>query len=315
MDGVFMEKPIIPPFFALIIGVVAVSTSAIFVKLASSPAPIVATYRLVAAVLLMLPFVLFHKDSLLQVKQMTAKQWGLGILSGFFLASHFLLWFESLHYTSVASSTVLVSLQPLFSFIGGYLVYKERISGLGILGGIIAIGGCFIIGWGDFQFGGTALFGDFLALLGALTVTLYFLIGQHVRKSLSLRTYTFIVYAVSALFLLLYSVSASYPLTDFPASDWIWFLSLAVIPTFLGHSIFNWVIKWLSTTTISMSILGEAVGSSILAYFILGETITIPQWIGGSVILAGIYIFIRYNSHSKGAADHESNSKTPEQIA
>ncbi|MCK9906986.1 DMT family transporter, partial [Frankia sp. Cpl3] len=93
----------------------------------------------------------------------------------------FLLWFESLRYTSVASSTVLVTLQPLFAFIGGYFLFKERVSALALSGSLLAITGSFVIGWGDFQVGGTALWGDALALLGAMTVTGYWLIGQYVR--------------------------------------------------------------------------------------------------------------------------------------
>lgn len=306
-----MEKPSFPPYLALVIGVVAVSTSAIFVKLASAPPAIIATYRLIFSVLLTLPFLLFTKGVFQEIRSLQWKQWGWGLLSGAFLASHFVLWFESLNYTSVASSTVLVTLQPLFAFIGGYFFFKERVSGIGILGGLLAIGGSFVIGWGDFQVGGKALFGDILALLGALTVTAYWLIGQHIRRDVSMLTYTLLVYSTSSLFLLLYDGLMGYPLYGYPASDWGWFFCLALIPTLLGHTIFNWVIKWLNTSTISMSILGEPIGTAILAYFILGEIVTLPQYIGGAIILAGIYLFIRFNSTSKGetidgSATHEA---------
>lgn len=301
-----MERPIIPPYLALLIGVIAVSTSAIFVKLATAPPAIIATYRLVFSVLLTLPFLFFTKGVFPEIVRLRAKQWGLISLSGLFLASHFVLWFESLRFTSVASSTVLVTLQPLFAFVGGYFFFKEKVSFLGIVGGFIAILGSFVIGWGDFQVGGDALFGDILALLGAATVTAYWLIGQHIRKDVTMLTYTLLVYSTCSVFLLVYDLIMAYPLVGYPLSDWGWFFCLALIPTLLGHTIFNWVIKWLNTSIISMSILGEPIGTSILAYFILGERVTGPQYLGGAIILVGIYLFIRFNAATKGDSSNGS---------
>ncbi len=310
-----MQKPAFPPYLALLIGVIAVSTSAIFVKLASAPAPIIATYRLLLSVLLTLPMLIWTRGAVGEIKQMSGKQWLLSLLSGAFLASHFLLWFESLRYTSVASSTVLVTLQPLFAFVGGYFLFGEKVAKLGLAGGLLAIIGSFVIGWGDFRVGGSALFGDILALLGALTVTIYWLIGQYVRQGLSLVSYTLVVYFASTVCLLVYDLVLGYPLTGYPLTDWGWFFCLALIPTILGHSIFNWVIKWLNTSTISMSILGEPIGTSILAYFLLGEIVTVPQWIGGLIILAGIFLFIRYNNREKGANAYESNTESSKKPA
>lgn len=303
-----MERPSFPPYLALLIGVIAVSTSAIFVKLASAPPAVIATYRLLFSVLLTIPFLLFTKGVFPEIRRLRLKQWGLGLLSGAFLASHFVLWFESLRFTSVASSTVLVTLQPLFAFVGGYFFFQERINGIGLSGGFLAIAGSFVIGWGDFRVGGEALFGDILALLGAMTVTAYWLIGQYVRRDVSMLSYTLLVYSTSSLFLLLYDLVMGYPLHGYPLHDWGWFFCLALIPTLLGHTIFNWVIKWLNTSTISMSILGEPVGTSILAYFILGEKVTLPQYLGGAIILFGIFLFIRFNSTTKGAASNEPSA-------
>ncbi|RNB89538.1 DMT family transporter [Brevibacillus fluminis] len=304
------QKPAFSPYLALLIGVIAVSTSAIFVKLSSAPAPITATYRLAFSVLLTIPMLFWSKGIFREILRMNRKQWLLSFLSGAFLASHFLLWFESLNYTSVASSTVLVTLQPIFAFIGGYFFFGERISKLGLCGGFLAIAGSFVIGWGDFRVGGMAFFGDVLALLGALTVTVYWLIGQYVRQGLSLTAYTLVVYSASTIFLFAYDASLGIKLTGYPNSDWLWFFCLALIPTLLGHSIFNWVIKWLNTSTISMGILGEPVGTSILAYFILGETITVPQWVGGAIILFGIFLFVQTNKMTKGATANEPTNES-----
>ncbi|HZG15780.1 MAG TPA: DMT family transporter [Candidatus Bathyarchaeia archaeon] len=310
-----MNRPSFPPYLALLIGVIAISTSAIFVKLSSAPAPIIATYRLLFSALLTLPLLFWTRGVGQEIVRMTKRQWLLVICSGAFLASHFLLWFESLQYTSVASSTVLVTLQPLFAFIGGYFLFQERLRLLAISGGILAIAGSFIIGWGDFQVGGMALWGDILALLGAMTVTGYFLIGQYVRQAMSLTAYTLVVYTITTLFLVGYDLLLGYPLVGYPAADWGWFFCLALFPTLLGHSIFNWAIKWLSASTISMSILGEPIGTAILAYFILGEVLTIPQWIGGGVILLGIFLFIRFNQPVKGGEVDEPALSTTEKPA
>ncbi|WJQ83006.1 DMT family transporter [Brevibacillus brevis] len=310
-----LEKPLFPPYLALLIGVIAISSSAIFVKLSDAPAPIIATYRLIFSVLLTLPFLFWNRGALTEIGAISKKVWLLCILSGTFLASHFLLWFESLNYTSVASSTVLVTLQPLFAFIGGYFFFGEKVRFLALSGGLLAIAGSFVIGWGDFQVGGMALWGDFLALMGAVTVTGYWLVGQYVRQHMSSFAYTLVVYTATSVILVAYDLALGYSLVGYPAADWGWFFCLALFPTLLGHSIFNWIIKWLNTTTISMGILGEPIGTAILAYFILGEVVTPPQWIGGLIIIAGIYVFIRFNQPAKGVSSIEQATGEPQKLA
>ncbi|OUQ88854.1 EamA family transporter [Brevibacillus brevis] len=310
-----LEKPLFPPYLALLIGVIAISSSAIFVKLSDAPAPIIATYRLIFSVLLTLPFLFWNRGALAEIGEMSKKVWLLCILSGAFLASHFLLWFESLNYTSVASSTVLVTLQPLFAFIGGYFFFGEKVRFLALSGGLLAIAGSFVIGWGDFQVGGMALWGDFLALMGAVTVTGYWLVGQYVRQHMSSFAYTLVVYTATSVILVAYDLALGYSLVGYPTADWGWFFCLALFPTLLGHSIFNWIIKWLNTTTISMGILGEPIGTAILAYFILGEVVTPPQWIGGLIIIAGIYVFIRFNQPAKGVSSIEQATGEAQKLA
>lgn len=279
------------PYIAVIIGVIAVSTSAILVKLASeAPAGIIAFYRMLFAVIMMAPLILFKYKN--ELKNIQKQDWLLATLSGVFLACHFILWFESLNYTSVASSVVLVSLQPVFAFIGTYLFFGERFSIAAIISMFITIVGSLILGWGDFQISGLALFGDILALLGAITVTGYFLLGQRLRRRLTLTTYTFIVYSISALTLLLYNVFLGNNFVSYSFDTWGLFIALAIIPTFLGHSLFNWALKWLSTSTISMAIVFEPIGASILAYFILDEVVTPSQWLGGTIIIFGLFLFI-----------------------
>lgn len=279
-------------YTALFFGVFALSTSAIFVKLAESPAAITAFYRMFFAAIILLPFLLVSKKNLQELQSLSRKQWGLGLLSGVFLAAHYTLWFESLNYTSVASSTVIVTLQPLFSIVGGYYVFKERIGKGAILGCFIAILGSMVIGWQDFQISGQAVIGDILAFIAAGLITAYFFIGQYVRKTLSLVPYSIIGYASSALFLSIFAFSKQVSFIDYSLHTWWSFFGLALIATIFGQTIFNWLLKWMSTTVISMSILGEVIGTCILAYFILDEVVSLKQGIGIFLILSGLALFI-----------------------
>lgn len=286
-----MKQPKINPYFVIAIGVVSVSSSAIFVKLATAESAIIAFYRLMISVLLMLPlFLMKYRMELTKVKKM---DWLLASTAGIFLAFHFILWFESLTYTSVASSTVLVTLQPIFAFAGAYFFYKERFSVKAILSGVVAVLGSLLISWGDFKVSGLALIGDMLAIIACGLITAYLLLGQTVRKRLSSIIYTFIVYSASTITLFIYAWAAGNSFGPYPASDWIYFILLAIFPNLLGHSLFNWSLRWVSTTTISMAILLEPIGAALLAYWLLGETIQWTQAVGGAIILASLMIFLR----------------------
>ncbi|GIN88655.1 membrane protein [Heyndrickxia sporothermodurans] len=285
-----MNSPKINPYFVLVIGVLTVSASAILVKLCTAESGAIAFYRLFFTIIIMLP--VFVMKNVKEIKLITKKDWIFSIISGVCLAFHFILWFESLNYTSVTSSTVLVTLQPLFAFAGTFLFFKEKFTLKAILCGIVAIAGSVVISWGDFKISGMALFGDLLAFIACMLVTAYFLFGQDVRKRLSLMTYTFIVYVISAFVLLLYVLIVGESLVPTNNKDWIYFLLLAILPTLLGHTLFNWTVKWLSTSIISMAILFEPIGASILAFFILKENILLSQILGGTIILISISLFI-----------------------
>lgn len=285
-----METPKINPYIMLAIGVIAVSTSAILVKVANAPSGVIAFYRLLFSVLFMLPVFLLKYVG--ELRLITKRDWIFSIISGIFLAFHFILWFESLNYTSVASSTVLVTLQPLFAFIGAYIFFKEKVSAKAIVSGLLAIFGSIIISWGDFQISGNALFGDILALIACALVTAYLLFGQTVRKRLSLVTYTFVVYTISTVTLFVYVLIKREPLFPYEQSDWIYFILLALVPTLLGHTLFNWSLKWVSTSTISMAILFEPVGATILAFYLLNESVIWTQLLGGGIVIIGITVFL-----------------------
>lgn len=285
-----MEKPAIHPYIPIIIGVISVALSAIFVKLATADAGVIAFYRMFFSVLLMLPiFLVKYRREILTLGK---KDWIFSAIAGVFLAFHFILWFESLNYTSIASSTVLVTLQPIFAFVGTYFFFKERLSFKTILSAVIAITGSVIISWGDFKLSGTAFYGDMLALAGCALITAYLLFGQDVRKRLSLITYTFVVYSISTLTLFFYVLIKGESFGPYSEMDWFWFFMLALIPNLLGHTMFNWAIKWVSTNVISIAILFEPVGAAILAFYIFNETLATSQIIGGVVVIAGILLFV-----------------------
>ncbi|WP_018131585.1 DMT family transporter [Effusibacillus pohliae] len=285
------NRPFFPPYLALVIGILSISSSAIFVKLSASSPGLTAAYRLFFTVMLMIPFMVARRNAFRQsLTGLTGRDYLLCAVSGVMLSFHFIYWFMSFQYTSVASSVVLVSLQPLFTFAGSIWVFKEQLSRNAWLGGLLAIIGSVIIGWGDFTSGPNVLFGDFLALLSAFLVSVYWLIGQHVRARADSAAYTFLVYGISTVTLFAYVLIHDEQLLSPPPLDWLWFLCLAVFPTLLGHSIFNWVIRWIPASILSVGILGEAVGSSILAYFVFGETVSLQQVAGGILLLAGIVL-------------------------
>ncbi|MFC4769359.1 DMT family transporter [Effusibacillus consociatus] len=286
------DKPAFPPYLALLIAVVSVSSSAVFVKLSSSSPGLTASFRLLFTVVLMVPFLLSIRSTVLRsLASLNKRDYWLCLVSGIALAFHFVTWFASFQYTSVASSVVFVSLQPLFTFIGSIWIFKESMSRNSWLGGILAIIGSIVIGWGDFSSGTSILFGDFLALFSAFLVSIYWLIGQHVRTRADSATYTFLVYSISTIALFVYVLSGGGSILSPQPIDWLWFVCLAIFPTLLGHSIFNWVIRWIPASVLSVSILGEAVGSSILAYFVFGEIVSFQQVTGGIVLLTGIVLF------------------------
>ncbi len=278
-------------YMGLVVAVLAMSTSAIFVKVAGAPAAVTAFYRMGFALLALLPTILLRPDGRAELRSLTAKQLGMSLLSGVLLAVHYILWFESLNYTSVASSTVLVTLQPLFTIALSYCILKQRQTKLGLLGCAIAVAGSVIIGWGDFQSGVNALLGDVLALTAAGLIALHFFIGQFARKNTSAAVYSALGYLGGVVFLGGYGALNGLAFTGYSTQTWLCFVGVAMIATMMGQFIFNLLLKWLPATAVSMSILGEPVGTCILAYFILSERISLQQGIGMIIIMAGLSLY------------------------
>jgi len=276
-------------FLLLPIGIIAVSTASIFIKLCDAPALIIATYRMVIASLVLMPYACYKKTG----RGWKKKEMGWLPLSGVFLSLHFAFWIASLKYTSVASSVVLVTTHPIFVGIGAWFFLKEPL-GLNLISGIVlAVLGSGLIGYGDMAISKDAWIGDGLALLGAVTASGYFLVGRKMRKSQDLLSYIFPVYSTAGLVLIILSMVFHKPFFGHSASTYLFLFLLALIPQLIGHTTFNWALKYLPASMVAITILGEPVGSTTLAYFFLGEGLTTWKATGGILILAGILIALK----------------------
>ena len=280
-----MKRSITVP---LIISIIAISFSSIFVKWSHAPATILSMYRMLFASILMIPIVWINQH---EFRKIAKKDWFFLVFSGFFLALHFALWFQSLKLTTVASSTIILALQPLISLIGGFLLFKERTTATALWTMGIATIGAMMIGWGDFRLSQEAILGDILSFLSVIAVVGYLFIGQNIVKKISHWIYSFCVFLFAGIFLTLYNLVTDVEFSGYPLSEWGIFLLLAIVPT-LSHIINNWLLNYVNATTISMSILGEPVGSSALAVLLLGERLVGWQIVGGLLVLLGVFLFL-----------------------
>jgi drug/metabolite transporter (DMT)-like permease len=272
----------------LIISIIAISFAAIFVKWSDAPSSILSMYRMVFATVFIIPIAWKKRATF---KQISKKGWFFLVFSGLFLAMHFALWFESLKLTTVASSTVILALQPVVALIGGFILYKERTSKSALVTMGIAIIGVMMIGWGDIGLGKEAIIGDILSFLCVIAVVCYLLIGQNVVRKLSHWIYSFCVFMFAAIFLAMYNLVLQIDFVGYEKQEWGIFLLLAIFPT-IAHVIFNWLLNYVNSTTISMSVLGEPVGATLLAVLLLGERLVGWQIIGGIFVLTGVFLFL-----------------------
>jgi drug/metabolite transporter (DMT)-like permease len=278
-------------YLILFLGVVGVSFSAILTRFAQAPASVIAFYRLLFAFLMTLPYTLAFQRKYL--KTLTGRELLYSAASGLFLAAHFLTWIKSLELTTIASSTVLVSLQPVFTMILGYLLYREKLPVLSAVGMAVAISGSVVMGISDFQVDRAHLAGDLLALSGGLFASFYMLIGRKLRVTVPAAAYCTMVYGACALSLWLFNFIFAIPLMGVGSHNLLIFLALALICTLGGHSIFNWSLKHLEAVKVSTACLGEPLGATLLAYLLLREIPGQLQLFSGGVIIIGLYLFLR----------------------
>ncbi|MBM4465840.1 MAG: DMT family transporter [Chloroflexi bacterium] len=289
-----MSNPTARPYLGLATGIVAVSFASIFIRLAEAPSLVIAACRLTIASLILAPPALIRARG--ELRALTKEDRGLALLSGLFLGLHFVTWISSLEYTSVASSVVFVSTSPIFVGLASHFLLKERVSRQMFVGIAVSVLGGIIIGYGDFGLGVRELFGDFLAIAGAVAVSVYLLVGRKLRRHLSLLSYIFLVYATAAVFLVILCLATGHSFSGYPRQTYLMLFLLAVVPQIVGHSSYNWALKYLPATFVGVGTLGEPIGSTILAYFILNEIPTLAKIGGGVLILTGIYVSSRAES-------------------
>ena len=287
------KQPVkINPKLMLLVGVLGVSFSSIFIKYSDAPSLVIASYRLGWTVLILLPIVIVKFRDEMQALKKSDVLWC--ALSGFFLAIHFSLWFESLKFTSVASSTVLVNTEAIFAAVGFVLIFKGRIHKIGILAIAITFLGSMTIAINDYNGGSDVLYGDSLALMGALMVAIYTLIGKKQRGHLSTMIYTFLTYCSCFVTLLLLTFVTNTSIYGYGIKEIFLGLLLSVSCTLLGHSVYSWCLKYLSPSFVSSVKLLEPVFASILAFFIYKELPGIFHITGGIVVLGGVYLYSKY---------------------
>ena len=275
-------------YLALGCGILAVSTGAIFARLADAPPLVIAAYRVGLATLVLIPLALWKARA--ELLNLSRREWALAVAAGFFLALHFATWISSLEYTSVANSVVLVNTNPLWVGLLTPLIAREKIQKPVIASILLSVLGGVLIGWGDFASGGQALYGDLLALAGSLGAAVYLLLGRKLRRTLSLLAYITVCYGAAAVCLWTSVLALGLPITGYGSQTVILFWAMALFTQLVGHTSFNWALKWLSAGAVAVSLLGEPIGSTILAYIIFNEGLTGFKIAGGVFILGAIYI-------------------------
>lgn len=295
------------PGLALPIAILAVSSASILIRFAQSEAPslVIASLRIGIASMILAPMALTRYRS--EITALSRSQAILALLSGLFLAAHFAAWISSLEYTTVASSVVFVSTGPLWVALVAPLMLKEQVSRHALYGlGIALLGGAVVglAGTCRWEAGlsctgtvvglkGSALQGNFLALVGAWAVAGYLVIGRKLRAGMSLIPYIFLVYSMSAAVLLIFNLGMGQSLTGYQPITYFWILLLALLPQLIGHSTYNWALRYLPASSVATANLGEPIGSALLAYMILNEKPGILTILGGILILIGIFMTSR----------------------
>jgi len=277
----------------LILAVFSVSWAAILIKLCTAPPLVIAFYRMFMASVILFPLVfLKHFPAL---KQLLSEAPKLSILSGIFLGLHFAFWVTSLFYTSVSSSVVIVATQPVFVALFSLIFLKEKATLLVWLGIILALIGVAIIGGGDFA----NLKGDLLALLGAIMAAAYLTLGRNIRKKYDLIPYIFVAYFVSSIVLAFFIIVFGDSFSPLSLKNLGWFILLAIIPTLIGHSLYNWLLKYVKAYLVGISILGEPIGASIWAFLIFKEVPKTSLYLGAILIILGVVLALAAERRQK----------------
>ncbi len=279
------------PYITLFVGVLAVSFAVVFIRLASAPPLVIAAYRLAIASVVLVPIALTRP--LEGLKRLSRRDVLLVLLSSACIALHFGLWITSLSYTSIASSVILVTCHPAFVATISYFLWGERLNRLAISGIVVALIGVAFINYGGFAFGSKAILGDVLALVAGFSMGAYLIIGGQLRTRIGVLNYLAIIYACSAILLVAASAIFGYRFFGYSSATYLMLVLLGLVPQLIGHSCLNLAVRSMPVAFVSVAILGEPVGATLLGYFILREVPTINEILGGLFVLGGIFMVLR----------------------
>ncbi|MDF2615736.1 MAG: hypothetical protein K0Q47_391 [Sedimentibacter sp.] len=292
-----MEKS--PSKYWILAGTLFTSLSSIIIRYSTAPALVISAYRMLfTCMMLFFPVMLKSRK---EFHEISKKNLILCILSGIFLALHYASWISSIKMTTIANSTVLVACSPMFVALANFVFLKEKPSNKMIIGIVMSLTGTAIIAMGSAGSTQTSMMtGNILAFLGAIFVAGYLVIGGIVRKNLSAGIYVFIVYSVSAVVLFAMCFLSSTPVYPYAPEEFALFFALALFCSILGHTVYNYLVKYFSSTLISVSTLSEPIFASILALIIFREIPSVYTLAGGVIIITGIFYYIMTQNKESG---------------
>ncbi|SIS80363.1 DMT family transporter [Alicyclobacillus vulcanalis] len=275
-------------FALLAVGLVAISFSAIFIAWSTAPAGVIGMYRLWMAAILLVP-IAWRERPRLAVLRRTSGVWAAG---GALLGLHFLFWIESLKLTSVASSLIILALEPVFVWLGERIWRRAPASWVDLVSMAVAVAGAALASAASAGLSRTGALGDVMSLLGTLAVSGYVLVGARARADVPAWTYNVLVFAVGGGFLAAANACLHAPFAGYSARNWGLFLALALVSTVLGHGIFNALLHRVPPTAIAMTVVGEPVVGSLLAALLLHQPIAPLEAVGGAVCLTGVGVYL-----------------------
>lgn len=282
-------------YAGLIASIIAVSFASILVLLCEAPPLTISFYRIFFTTLLVLPLVLFRKKTREELFNLSIVSFISMCIIGVILGSHFALWITSLTKTSVASSVVLVTAHPVLVAPVSWYFLKEKLRPINALGIAFSVSGVFVLVYGNYEFISfniDSLEGNMLALLGGVAAGLYILGGRVIRKNISIFPYAFVVYCAATITLFILCLFFNAPLLDISVYDLQIIFLMAIIAGIFGHTLYNWSLEYIRASVASVFLLGEPIGSSILAFLIpsIQQQPSVFTIIGGGIILGGIYL-------------------------
>ena len=279
------------PWFLLAAGMLVASSSAILVRYATGAEPLAMSFwRCAAGSLLLLPF------SLKDLRSASRRVMIVCAVSGSFLALHFATWIASIRLTTVAAAVLLVSLAPVFVALTAWLLFKDRLPAAGWVGIALAIVGSAVVLMGAATSGGeVTLLGNVLALIGGATAGWHLMAGAEARRELGISGYAVLTYGCAAVLLLIAALVADADLTGYPAQTWWAIAGMIVGPQLIGHTLINYVLNDIDTTTVSVALLAEPVIATFLAFVLFDEVPSLLVYVGGAVVLGGIFVVSMVN--------------------